>query len=294
MESMQKVFPHLIFFLILAIALRSESIRFGGSDYLTGSVSAFEETVRLGEGVDLEVDMVGSSPAIFALEAGILDAALLFQDTAEPPLFEGYELMPLGYQGISVVVHEDNPIDSVRLNRLTGIYGGAEEFDFSQWGDLGLSEWANRPILPYIISNVSDLSSEYFRLRILSNSEYKISVRQETTRNRVLDAVRSEDTAIALTGYLGADTTPGLKIVALTSDVLETPTRPTEDSVHFGDYPLKVPLNLVYRTDKLDTLLPLLEFMLSDAFAERLEVNGIIPLPRNFRERTLLDLKLAR
>lgn len=275
----------------LTIAHTASEVRVGGSDYLEAGVSGFQESILFGMEFELDLQMSGTRPARFDLEQGLLDVGLLFQDTDEAPFFEGYERLPLGYQIVTVVVNADNPIDSIRINRLAGIFGQTEEFDFNQWGDLGLSEWVNRPILPYVLSIQAGLSSEYFRLRILGNPRFKMNVREADSMNQALDVVRNEETTIALTGYLGANR-EGLKIVALTSDILETPTRPNVDTVHFGNYPLKVPLDLYYRVDRTDVLRPFLEYLLSDAFAESLVGSGILPLPKNFRERTLLELRL--
>ncbi len=278
---------------LISTALDGEAIRVGGTDYLESGVAAFKESVLYGEELEFVLEMGGSRPARFSLDRAAIDIGLLFRDTEEAPFFKGYERLPLGYQILTVVVNEDNPIDSIRLNRLAGIFGQTEEFDFALWGDLGLSEWVNRPILPYVVSSKVDLSSEFFRLRVLGNPRYKLNVREAATPDQALDVIRSEATAIALTGFLDKRL-DGLKVVALTSDILETPTRPNADSVHFGDYPLKVPLDLYYRVDRTTVLRPLMEYLLSDAFAEALVTSGILPLPKNFRERTLLDLRMQR
>ena len=200
--------------------------------------------------------------------------------------------MPLGYQIVQVTVHESNPLDSIRVNRLTGIFGQAEEFDFNRWGDLGLGEWADRTIETYYVSGQVDLSTEYFRHRVMANPEFKLTAVESPTRSSLLDSLRSEANAIGISGYLGSGF-QGLKPLALSSDTTETPIAPDSESVHFGAYPLRIPLFLYFQSDLKDRVREFLTLCYSEPFRQSLVDAGVMPLPSSVTDRILLDIRLG-
>ena len=67
--------------------------------------------------------------------------------------------------------------------------------------------------------------------------------------------------------------------------------QPTEINVHRGDYPLNWPLRLVFRRADVETLYPLLRFLLSDGVAQELRGVGMVPLPEAVRRARIFDLE---
>lgn len=272
-------------------------LQVGGTDYLE---APFERVVtELSEGTDASlageilVNLNGTTPARRGLESGHLEMALIFQREENPTEIEGYERLPLGYQIIQVLVHESNPLDSIRVNRLTGIFGSAEEFDFNRWGDLGLMEWADRTMVSYYVSGEVNLSTEYFREAVMTYPHFKISAVESPSRSSLLDSIRSEANAIGLSGYVG-DAPLGVKVLALSSDATETPVVPNPESVHFGDYPLRIPLFLYFRSELLDRIRPLLILCYSNSFRGDLVESGMVPIPQSVQDQILLDLSLGK
>lgn len=270
-------------------------IQIGGTDYLKPAfakvIKQLEEESTLTE--NFLVQLSGTTPARRGLESGNLEIAAIFGIDGLPGEVDGYERLPLGYQIVQVIVHENNPLDAIRVNRLTGIFGLAEEFDFNRWGDLGLGEWADRTMDTYYVSGEVDLSTEYFRHRVMVNPEFKLSAVELQSRSSLLDSLRSEVNAIGISGYLGSGI-QGVKPLALSSDATETPIAPDPESVHFGSYPLRIPLFLYYQTELNDRIRAFLVQCYSEPFRQSLVDAGIMPLPRSVNDRILLDVSLGK
>ena len=58
-----------------------------------------------------------------------------------------------------------------------------------------------------------------------------------------------------------------------------------------GDYPLRWPLQLVFRSDEVEMLYPLLRFLLSDEVAKQLEMSRLMPLPETIRRERIFELE---
>jgi len=59
--------------------------------------------------------------------------------------------------------------------------------------------------------------------------------------------------------------------------------QPTAMNVHRGDYPLSWPLRLAFRRNEVESLYPLLRFLLSEEFAQELRKVGLVSLPETVR-----------
>ena len=109
----------------------------------------------------------------------------------------------VGNDALSIVVHPENPISSLPLDLLDGIYsstrrrGGRE---IRTWGDLGLDGvWKSRPILPCGTGKGS-LARVQFQGRALKGGEYRDDVKELSGAAGVLLGVSADPCAI---GYVG-------------------------------------------------------------------------------------------
>ena len=81
------------------------------------------------------------------------------------------------------------------------------------------------------------------------------------------------------------------KIVPIARDQTGRAYQPTAINVHRGDYPLNWPLRLVFRRNDVESLYPLLRFLLSDEIATELLKAGMVPLPEAVRRERIFDLE---
>lgn len=256
-----------------------------GSDLLAGAV-------REGIPDALEIDMDGSLPGLNRLRQGDADLALIVLRPGSTPPTEPWVSRQIGTFVVSVVVNPRNPLNEISLDRLAGIFGRSEEFDFSQWGDLGLSQWGDRGIQKLVLAREAGLAQEMYRYLGLNRPHFKADITSPRSSRLLLEAVRGEANAIGLLGRVPADA--GVKVLALAADRQSTPLLPDPQSVHFQDYPLQLPIFLVYPQSATEDLKAILLSFFRDGMARALENAGVLPLPRNVRSRIGLELEMMR
>ena len=105
--------------------------------------------------------------------------------------------------------------------------------------------------------------------------------------------MKTNDGALGILPNLPADN-PELKVLLLTRDTGGVAFGPTPENVHTGDYPVRLPLYLVFQRAEAPNLSRVLKFLLSEDTAEALKVDGIVPLPRSVRNQEVFDLETLR
>lgn len=271
-----------------------EAITIEGSDFLAAPVRELAEALAAeGDPAEWRVRLQGSLPAYNAMREGGLQLGMLFEDPHLTGKSAGYRLRPVGYLVVHAVVHERNPLDTLRLDRLTGIFGEAEGFDLLRWGDVGVAVWEDRIIRSFRVDGKVDLAASFFQHRVLRQPRFKERVTVTASPSRLFDALRDQEAAIGLVGLV-PPVAAGWKALALAPDPDSLPVAPTLESVHFGEYPLRLPLLLVYPENAEAELRPVLLEFFSDRFAGILRRHGYYPLPPGSRERLRLEIGLGR
>jgi phosphate transport system substrate-binding protein len=132
---------------------------------------------------------------------------------------------------LAVFVHHDNPVHSLTLTQLAGIFAG----DARRWGDVGATgEWAARPIA---LVGVADGTALFYAFRDLAMSGRAIDSRMKGLRQSadVVRTVGSERDAIGFAAAMRA--TDSTRIVSLAREG-EAAVAPTEKNLVAGLYPL--------------------------------------------------------
>lgn len=146
-----------------------------------------------------------------------------------------------------VMVNARNPLSSITLAQLDGIYGSEHRRggkNLRVWGDLGLTgAWANRPIHVYGYG-VDDAIGVYFRKRVLQG-DYKPNVMGHLLSDRdkggnaaarILAAVQADPLAI---GYARAEPQArSIKVLPVAVAVDKPTIPPTAETVLNRTYPL--------------------------------------------------------
>lgn len=278
-------FQLLILFLTLAapsVGDAAGEIHLGGTDLLAEVMDFYAEVPAASDFNRVTVAMEGTLPALDALEAGKLDMALILDTPMQDRDLSLYTRLPAGYMILQVLVHENNPLESIRVNRLAGIFGESEDFDFYHWGDLGVEDWADRTIHPFAVAVESGVEVEYFRHRVLDVPRFKRNVTFADSPANLLDTIRSEQSAIGLAGFIDGEL-EGVRVLPLTSGTSEVAVPPIPKNVYSGTYPLQVPLVLLYNKSRLPVLRRILANFYTEAFAEQLEAAGYMPVPEKGR-----------
>jgi phosphate transport system substrate-binding protein len=268
-------------------------IHIGGSDLLQTAVG--EPLTRYAKQfhLDVQVDMLGSTPAMEGLKSGKIQLAIVAVPVGQNPAPPGCKAIPLCFTADYIIVNPANPITALSLRQVAGIFGAVQE-SIGSWSQLKLAgEWADRPIVPYSTSLDDGVVIEMLKFLALDQKNLRGSVHVLNTPDEVFSAVKNSPLAIGLCGY---DPGPPFKVLLLSSDktvtssTSQTAVAPTPENIFSGEYPLRLPFYLVYNPANKTALLPFLRLVLSDAYAARLREAHFIPLTDTERNRALLGL----
>lgn len=245
--------PRIFLFLILIGCGRPDGERSGravlenkGSDTLVNVAQAWAEAYReINPDIAIAVTGGGSGTGIAALINGTVDIAnssrAITESERERAITNGHEPVEfiVGYDALAVYVHEDNPLSSLSITQLAGIYGegGAAE----KWSDLGITvPGCSSDEIVRISRQNNSGTYAYFRDIVLgAERDYKLGSRDMHGSKDVVDLVEKTPCAIGYSGLAYA--TPHIKMLLIAKDDA-APVAPSVESSIDGSYPISRPL----------------------------------------------------
>lgn len=273
-------------FLLIAAAGTAFAADFVGSDVVSWALTEGVVESSRKEGA---ADFSGSLPGAKALAEGKACAAILFQRPGEPTPKAAGNLklreFPIANAAVIVGVHRSNTIDHIDFASLSGVFANDPRQRMINWNDVpGVTR--SELITPGVCSPDNSFVRELFQGLVLNGAIFRPDVRQNISVELAADLVASRSSALQLMpqlplGSVGrvlqvADGRPGSSTTAYSPD---------EMNIYNGDYPLRLPLVLFVRQDKLEDLKPVVRWLLSDVAASRLEKAGLHPTPKPIRDR---------
>ena len=220
----------------------------------------------------------GSRPGFDQLKARRADLALLVLAPDESAIGDELQSITLAYHCVVVLVPASIPLEQITLPQLRDVFGESGSGTLDRWGDLGLEgEIAASAIALHVPAVGQGIAVEFFRQTILGDRRFKSTIERYATPAELVLRLTGDRRGLALAPVRPSDAA-GLKIVRLAVRAGEPAFSPTAENLHSGDYPLALPLRMVFRRESARTLRPLLQFLLGDAFVPVLEQAGVIPL----------------
>ncbi len=274
--------------LAFSVAASAADLRIVGSDLpgleFTRSLYAFAGR----EGLALAVALDGSRPGLAALKSSRADLALLTLPPGERSDLAGFESLPLAAHRVVVIVPTVMPLESITLAQLAAIYGANAPLNYSRWGDLGLAdEWAGSPIVAHAPAAGFGLTAAYFRRAGLRDQPFRSQVGRYASAADLVQRLAGDSRALAIASALPPGATE-FKVVPVAAQAGDPAFSPTAANLQSGDYPLGLPLVIVFRRESAERLWPVLRFLLSDEAAALLERAELVPAPSAQRRRQLL------
>lgn len=275
-----------------------------GSDTLNNLMTLWAEAFRAQyPGVNIGVEGKGSGTAPPALAAGTaqlgpMSRPMKAEEKATFKAAFGYEPVEVkvAIDALGVFVNKDNPVFSVSLTELDGIFSSTCKRggnDIADWGDMpGGSSWKGHAISVYGRNSASGTNA-FFKEHALKKGDYKPTVKEQPGSSAVVQGIASDINGI---GYSGIGyKTSGVKALPLSEKTGGKAYEPTYENCLEGHYPLSRFL-VVYVNKKpgqpLDTLtLEFLKFVLSKEGQAIVEKDGYFPLPARVAEQTLKTLE---
>ncbi|MBD9427022.1 phosphate ABC transporter substrate-binding protein PstS family protein [Pseudomonas sp. PDM15] len=275
-----------------------------GSDSLANLMTLWaEEYKKLYPNVNIQIQAAGSSTAPPALTEGTANLGPMSRAMKDNELqaFEekfGYKpvAVPVAIDALAVFVHKDNPIKSLDMAQVDGIFsstrlcGGS---DVKTWGDLGLTgEWADKPIQLFGRNSVSGTYG-YFKEAALCKGDFKANVNEQPGSASVVQSISSTVNAI---GYSGIGyKTASVRAVPLSKKGGEA-FEASEANALAGKFPLSRFFFVYVNKAPNKPLSPLeaefVKLVLSKQGQDVVVKDGYIPLPAKVIEKTKKELGL--
>ena len=234
-----------------------------------GSTSMEKVIGALGEAFETENSDVtftynptGSGTGITAVSEGRCDIGLSSRALKDEETEKGLKGTVLAYDGIAVIVSNDNPVNDLSIETIAKIYTG----EITNWKDVG----GNDAEIVLIGREANSGTRDGFESVV--DVKEKCKYRQElTATGDVISAVAGNPNAIGYASVASVkDTVKALKVEGVT---------PNETTIKDGTYKIQRPFVLVTKEDtKLsDTAEAFYNFCLSEEAEEIITNAGVVP-----------------
>jgi phosphate transport system substrate-binding protein len=196
-----------------------------------------EEFMKKNAKAVIQVTGGGSGTGISALINGttdICESSRAMKETEKKQLVEKTGAqpveIPVAKDGLSVYVHESNPLSEITMADLKSIFTGK----VSSWKELG---GADAKIIPYSRENSSG-TYVFFKEHVLDNADFTPRAQNMAGTAAVVNAVAKDKLSI---GYGGAAYSKGIKVLKI-KKATAAAVAPSDATIRDGSYPLSRPL----------------------------------------------------
>ena len=265
---MKKVFA-LALAALCVIGLCASCGNSGSSVSTDGSTSMEKVIGALGESftaqnsnITFTYNPTGSGSGIKAVEAGTCDIGLSSRDLKDEEKASGLTGTVLAYDGIAMIVNNENPIADLTLEQVAAIYTG----EITNWSEVG----GNDAQIVLIGREAGSGTRDGFES--ITGTAEKCQYRQElTSTGDVITTVSQNPDAIGYASLAAiGDSVRTLKIGGVT---------PTEESVKSGEYVIRRPFLLVTKTGAAlsDAAQKFFDYVTSAEAAPIIQKAGAVP-----------------
>ncbi|MGA8830724.1 MAG: phosphate ABC transporter substrate-binding protein, partial [Desulfomonilaceae bacterium] len=250
-------------------------------------------------GVKISIEGKGSSTAPPALIEGAAQFGPMSREMKSKEItdFEkkfGYKpsVVRVAVDSLAVFVNKDNPITSLSLQQLDGIFSKTRKSgvkNIKTWGDVGLTgEWSDKPISIYGRNSASGTYA-YFKEIALFHGDYKDTVKEQPGSSAVVQGVANDKYAI---GYSGVGyKTPDVRIVPLAAKEGAKGYEANAANAYDGNYPLARFLYIYFNKKPNEPLNPLMAQFLRYVFSKQGQMivikDGFYPVSKALADEDL-------
>jgi phosphate transport system substrate-binding protein len=282
MKSLLKKLAFVVALSAASISARAGNITVKGSDTLVILAQKWAE-VYMSKNPETKIQVTGGGSGVgfAALQNKTTDLANASRKIKGPEIaacVRAFKNRPTEYKvaldGLSVYVHESNPITELTLSQLADIFTGRVK----NWKAVG---GPDAPITIYSRENSSG-TYEFFKEHVLKGNDFAASAQTMPGTAALLSAVGKDKNGI---GYGGAAYGAGAKHIKVKKDESTPGVEPTEENVLNQSYPIWRYL-YVYVNPELDKaeIAKYLTWIRSDDGQKVVKDIGYYPLPKNLRQ----------
>ena len=264
-----------------------QSIQNIGSDTMVNLAQAWaEDYAKVEPGISVEVAGGGSGVGVAALINGTADIAncsrkLEPEEVAKAKSHTGKDPKEflVGYDGLAVYVHKDNPLEQISIEELSEIY--KEGGKISKWSDLGVTNLPGAKSVDIIrLSRQSNSGTyHYFRETVVGKkNDFRPGSMDMNGSKEVVEVVSK---TVGSIGYSGLGyATAGVKILKVSSKKGETAVVPSIATVLDKTYPISRPMFMYTPGDPSEHVKKYLDWIHSEAGQAIVEKTGYVPLTK--------------
>jgi len=263
-------------------------IQVKGSDSEVNLVQKLAEVfMQKNPGVNIAVTGGGSGTGIAALINKTTDIANSSRDLSpkEEEAAKKAGVSPFrvvfATDGISVIVHPDNPVNKLTLEQLGKIFKG----DITNWKEVG---GPDAKISLY--GRQSNSGTYVFFREFVVKGDYSPHKKSMNGNAQIVEAIVRDKAGIGYVavGYVvneKGELKPGLKILDIAKDAQSHAFSPAVmENVMTGKYPISRPLNQYLVGKPTGKLLDFIKFELSDEGQQIVRKQGFFPVQKNWME----------
>ncbi len=233
-------FTLLLFLILPHLSLAVESSPLSGKLVITGSSTVAPLVLEVGKrfekahpGVRVDVQTGGSSRGVADVRQNLADIGMVSR--ALNPDEQELKAFPIALDGISIILHKNNPLVSLSEEQIVGIYRG----QIKNWKDVGGKDGPITVVNKAEGRSTLELFEKYFKIK---NSEIKSQVIIGDNEQGIKTIAGNPGSI----GYVSIGTAEfaagnGVPIKLLPLQGISA----TVEEVKAGKYPLSRPLNLV-------------------------------------------------
>lgn len=263
----------------LAAPLAQAQLRIVGTDLLGAEFAQALYAATVTSGTTIAVTLDGSRPGLERLRSGRAEVGLIVFSDETPKLPAELSRFVGAYHRIIVLAPEALRIEQISLDALARVFDGGATGQTMRWAELGVAgDEGIALVQPLAPEEGSGMTTGFFRQRVLRGRA--CAGERYDSQEALARRLSGEARVLALAP--AAPRQPGVTVLAVAARAGEPAFLPTLENLHSGDYPLRVPVHVVYRRDIGRELRPLLRFLAGDAAADW-ERAGLSPLPAAVR-----------
>jgi phosphate transport system substrate-binding protein len=265
---------------------KANSIQNIGSDTMVNLAQAWaEEYAKVEPGVSVEVSGGGSGVGVAALLNGTADIAnssrkLEPEEEAKAKAagHDPKEFM-VGYDGLAIYVHKDNPLTEISMEDLAEIY--KEGGKINTWADLGVKgiPGSKGDDIVRVSRQNNSGTYHYFRETVVGKkNDFKAGSMDMNGSKDVVELVSKTPGSIGYSGLGYA--TPGVKIVKVAKKKGETSVLPSIATVLDKTYPISRPMFMYTPGEPAPHVKKYLDWIHAEGGQKIVAQSGYVPLQK--------------
>jgi phosphate transport system substrate-binding protein len=252
-----------------------QPVAFAGKIRVTGSTTVLPIAQKEADAymdknlkADIQVSGGGSSVGVQAAGAGTAEIGMSSRELSDSEKAKYADLVvhTVARDAIVVIVHPSNPVNTLTLDQVRGLYNGT----FQGWNNVG-----GTMTFPVLIGRDSASGTRvYFTETVMKNEKYRPEMREMNSNGAVKQTVAQTPGAIGYVGLGYVDSTVKAVKIYSRGEAIS----PGIETVLNGKYPISRALYMLTRGQPTGLARDYLDFILSPEGQKIVRDEGFVPL----------------